>query len=372
MTWDLDELRCSVRPRRSRDVPGAPEKPLMVIHIGTHKTGTTAVQHYFATHRATLRRAGFVYPKAAVYGEQHATLPAAYMTKHPIIPPRYLERDPQRLVDRVREEVPPGFNALLSSEAFWELLTYLSWHFHDLHEALSRDWRVQYVYMMRDPHLKTWSALKHIARQGMVVDPAATYARDVTLTEGTEVALLAGYPESVRIEYDGKDSVDQLLGHLMSDPVVAASGMTPEERAVLGRMRRRRTPESEQRRINQDHSNPFSAAVTLCVTESLSTAHGIDEEGLGQLPRLYATLFGDARPDWSDLDLPDDSALHQRVRLVAALSGRIMSGDEVRSVRSRLGQPDTRRSAELKHCSAALDVALDALDQRLERAAERP
>jgi len=34
----------------------------LIVHIGSHKTGTTAIQRFAASHRATLRERGLWYP----------------------------------------------------------------------------------------------------------------------------------------------------------------------------------------------------------------------------------------------------------------------------------------------------------------------
>ena len=40
-------------------------KPRLVFHVGSHKTGTTALQHHFAAHRSELAEAGVLYPDVA-------------------------------------------------------------------------------------------------------------------------------------------------------------------------------------------------------------------------------------------------------------------------------------------------------------------
>jgi hypothetical protein len=61
-------LRLDCLRNRSSDI-----RPIF-LHIGTHKTGTSSIQHYLAKGRATLRRRGFVVP--AVAGQKnHYNLP---------------------------------------------------------------------------------------------------------------------------------------------------------------------------------------------------------------------------------------------------------------------------------------------------------
>lgn len=58
---------CSIsRPK----LPTLPSRPCF-IHIGTHKTGTTAIQVTMRTLAETLRREGVLYPSAAVYHAGH-------------------------------------------------------------------------------------------------------------------------------------------------------------------------------------------------------------------------------------------------------------------------------------------------------------
>lgn len=89
----------------------------LVIHVGVHKTGTTAIQHFLWRHAADLEQCGLVYPLA---GRPEG---AANPFGHHEIPWSFSERglySPRELLPRVRDEIAaaPAPTAILSSEEF--------------------------------------------------------------------------------------------------------------------------------------------------------------------------------------------------------------------------------------------------------------
>ena len=101
-------------------------RPVIIVHLGMHKTGTTSIQHFLARHRRRLREAGILYPRAGTHGEQHAALPASVLPTHPILPPALLDSDPALVIAAVDEEIRDAGVAVLSREVFWELLTFVA------------------------------------------------------------------------------------------------------------------------------------------------------------------------------------------------------------------------------------------------------
>src|SRR5699024_12805516 len=85
------------------------------LHIGAHKTGTTALQYFLWNNRKRLRKEGYLYPKLGLGGYSHGVLAN-------VIKPN--NRDPKlpEYSRRFREEVLNSRhdNSVLSSEVFLE------------------------------------------------------------------------------------------------------------------------------------------------------------------------------------------------------------------------------------------------------------
>lgn len=56
---------------------GGKSKPIIYLHIGTNKTGTTSIQKYFADNYAYFRKHGLLYPQTAMVGSAHYELSAS-------------------------------------------------------------------------------------------------------------------------------------------------------------------------------------------------------------------------------------------------------------------------------------------------------
>lgn len=79
----------------------------LILHVGTHKTGTTALQQFFWMNRERLRARGVLYPEG--FGTHHATLAAAVGQGNP---------GPLQGVLESREAAKAP-TVLISSENFW-------------------------------------------------------------------------------------------------------------------------------------------------------------------------------------------------------------------------------------------------------------
>lgn len=95
---------------------GARRPPTIYLHIGTNKTGTTALQDFFAAHRDTLAKHGLLYPRAAVHANAHH--PIAWQCGFHQGPPPPSELDAEALASQIKDEIAqhPGAAVLLSSE----------------------------------------------------------------------------------------------------------------------------------------------------------------------------------------------------------------------------------------------------------------
>lgn len=357
-------MRIALRRPGGRDDPpprNPTGKPVLVIHMGMHKTGSTSVQDFFAEHRTELQRAGYVYPESGLYGNQHAALPASYMAAHPILPASYLEQDPSPILAELRRAVPPGYNAVLSSEVFWELYIYLRWHFEALHELLSQEWEVLLVYVAREAHDKAWSSVKHMAREGLAFDPVATYHEDIRLSRLTEDALLAQFEHVTRIEYDGVDSVRQVLSYLISEPVATLARTLPEESAPLRSLVDARRPGPGLKRGNRDFASPCSPAVTLCISETMNAGSQVDPELRARLPVLYSALFRRHRDTAAARGLPSNADLHDRIRRTTDPGAGVLTEADRQAVARFLR--DERSRARRGRCPDIWQWALAMVEQ---------
>ncbi len=95
----------------------------VVLHIGTHKTGTTAIQRFAAANRAKLRSRGLWYPsydeiKLFVhYGHHHVSHAIANENGN-----RLSLEDARRFLDHVVTQKRPGETLLISAEPFYRHL----------------------------------------------------------------------------------------------------------------------------------------------------------------------------------------------------------------------------------------------------------
>jgi len=97
----------------------------VIIHIGTHKTGSTAIQAYLTKERNALKDNMIIYPKTgcpsiAKYGQHN--IPWSFVTNSEYIPSLYGEKlqipDSQELINKIIEEYTVEGVLILSSEEF--------------------------------------------------------------------------------------------------------------------------------------------------------------------------------------------------------------------------------------------------------------
>jgi len=92
----------------------------LIVHIGTHKTGTTAIQQFAAAHRDELRAQGLWYPSYADigvpehYGHHHFAHAVAGEEHGRVAP-----EDAPRFMESVRAGQAPGETVLLSAEPIY-------------------------------------------------------------------------------------------------------------------------------------------------------------------------------------------------------------------------------------------------------------
>lgn len=95
-------------------------KPKLFLHIGTHKTGTTSIQKFAASHRSELRKLGLVYP--ALKTKQGPRNPGHHHLAHALsdeASPSVSRIDALEFLKAVRDDVAEGESILLSAEPFY-------------------------------------------------------------------------------------------------------------------------------------------------------------------------------------------------------------------------------------------------------------
>lgn len=339
------------RHRPAGGAAGRDTRPVLVLHVGMHKTGSTSLQDFLSAHVGQLAAAGFVYPEVARFGNQHAALPAAYMDQHPALPSSLLNRDPQSVLQEILESVPGDANVLLSSEVFWELATYLRPAYSALVDLLRQHWDVRTLYVARDPHQKAWSSIKHMAREGRAFDPIETYRADVGATVETERYIRDTDPTAVRIPYDGDDTVKAVLAALAGHEPPCIAPLDDAQRAALRTMIGSRGPQRRRDRGNRDFSSPVSAAVTMAISETLSLRAPTHTVPLTSLARLHLALF--RTPAIGAVNgLPMSQDLESRVQRAA--HGPILTQSEHRALTALMRDHRVRARAALSGCTRTL------------------
>lgn len=95
----------------------------IVLHIGTHKTGTTAIQKYCASHRDALRRQGLWYPDYDLIGaEGHYAHHHLANALAGLSTSRGGEAEADRFLAGIRAGAGDHETVLISAESFWRHL----------------------------------------------------------------------------------------------------------------------------------------------------------------------------------------------------------------------------------------------------------
>ena len=97
-------------------------KPRLILHIGTHKTGTTGIQRFCAVNRETLLQAGILYPSYALIGEREHY--AHHRVAHGLSgnDPDWPAAKVARFLKEVAAQCPVDGQVLLSAEPFYRHL----------------------------------------------------------------------------------------------------------------------------------------------------------------------------------------------------------------------------------------------------------
>ena len=89
--------------------------PEIFLHIGRHKSGTSSLQHFFASNAETLKRLGYHYPEAMRQGIAHHKLANFFSDKH------LNSAEDTQEYQRFCQEIQQAEHVIISSEALQNL-----------------------------------------------------------------------------------------------------------------------------------------------------------------------------------------------------------------------------------------------------------
>ncbi|MQA73283.1 MAG: hypothetical protein GEU88_02840 [Solirubrobacterales bacterium] len=300
----------------------------LYLHIGRHKTGSTAIQHFFAANRAKLREQGLLYPQAGRPPKKGISYGHHLLARELTAPNQDSAGSWDDLVTEISNADEKAF--LLSSENF-DLLTEKE-QFAALHSRLS-DFDVKVIVYLRrqDEFLHAYyctDVLHHGQRRGFheyrkLPKIQADYLDFLSRWEATfgrQALIVRAYEESALVQGDvvpdicGQIAVDQSPGLIRPKrrrPLMAsyprnvincvrsarAAGFTKDEVAevrnlLLGVYR--------DRSSDADYLAPADRAALLGQFEESNEAVARRYLGRGD-----GVLF-------EDLDTGDDAAWHER------------------------------------------------------------
>ena len=147
----------------------ADTRPVLFVHAGLHKTGTTALQECLAQNREALRAHGILYPAAGCPGDA----PAQHNLAWQLARDRRFHSTYGTLDDAAEEIAAHGGNAIISSEDFETILQrpYLLNRLA-LHPKL-RAYRVVIVIYLREQCSYFQSLFLQLTRNGLTQDAAS-------------------------------------------------------------------------------------------------------------------------------------------------------------------------------------------------------
>jgi hypothetical protein len=334
-------------------IPSVWQKPHLVLHIGPHKTGSTAIQEFCNTHRGDLAEAGYWYPFAARWDVHHAGLPAAYMSEHAFVPAELVGQDPEAVIESLHAEAPPGFRVILSSEIFWELLMNDHAAFRAMLAMLRRFYKVTVVYFDRPEGDQAWSAVKHLTRSGFAEDAAEKYAFLIAENR-TAIKRLKAIPvPRIAIPYGG-DSV--------ADFVCLLARLT-----ALDRLRNRRGRSQaflkladvvgqSRKRVNSALEHPQAVAFTFEFARRLASAPPGTAEARRYLEWFLWKVLQMAEPleQWSAL--PSERIMRERTERANGRPGSLLTAEESLAWRELCEHESVWRFSERGRCEKALEL----------------
>jgi hypothetical protein len=325
-------------------------KPPLFLHIGPHKTGTTAIQLFCERNRNELAKAGLWYPKTGLASGQHMVLPGCYISHHPHIPESLLGGSPEELVADIEAEVPRGLTPVMSSEVFWELLCNQPTAFASVLEVLGRRYDVHIVMVERPAVERIWSAIKFKSRLGFAFDPVAEFRVLQGVACRAQERLEQRDCSLIRVPYDDADCISPFLRSVSSH--LAQRQLA--RRRILDALIQKCHAASSKLRENVSPSEPWFVAVTLEFSRRLMAA----KESSGKCQSRIATFLRDVMALGNGLEsmrlLPDEDAVFHRVVKASNTRSGFLTPVEVRVWEAICGHPIIQNLAMRTGCAGEL------------------
>ena len=330
--------------------PTSNHKPPLLLHIGPHKTGTTAIQLFCERNRTNLAKAGFWYPKVGVVSGQHMILPGCYLSHHPHIPPSLLGSCPEEVVAAIAAEVPRGLMPLMSSEVYWELLCNHPDAFESVLEVLGRRYHVHIVMVERPVVERVWSAIKFKSRLGFAFDPVAEFVALQDVCRDALEKLTKIDCSVIRVPYDDADCISPFLRTLSSQLQPRQTVQLHMLNALVERCR----AASSRLRENVAPSEPWYVALTFEFSRRLLAA----KESSAPYHNRMAAFVRDTMAIGNGLEsirlFPDEHTVFHRVVEANSSRVRLLTPMEVQAWESIFGHPSVQQVAMRTGCADEL------------------
>lgn len=187
----------------------------LVLHLGPHKTGSTAIQGFMDAQRQALAEGGVVYPVTGRVRQQHLGLADAFLRSHEDSP----AGDPLASLIRGLAEEAGDSAVFASSERFWRLALNEPEAFRRGIGRLADAFDLTLLYVRRDPFEQRWSAIRHRLRDGWIFNSFAhLHASVATYYPRGEALLRSLGVRLMPVGYDAQDQVGALLAAVQSLP----------------------------------------------------------------------------------------------------------------------------------------------------------
>lgn len=244
----------------------------LLIHVGLHKTGTTALQETLDLNYTTLLSDNILYPRTGLFLSQHALIPGTLFTSHHALDSVERSKDPQHYLDPLGQEVKQHepLLTIISSEVFTEV----SWNKAGclgIIERLSRPFaNTDILLTTRNVEGQALSSVCHILRDNMLgrcEDPVGLYFNMLKcLKTWYEFWQVSGLPiTEKRLE----DSDGNLVDYYIGDAIERYSHLARSRLRDFTKNQSARSPRS-----NADPYKPFFYLLAFILVNS-STSLGV-------------------------------------------------------------------------------------------------
>jgi len=170
----------------------------LLIHVGLHKTGTSAAQQVLFSKSADLKGHGILYPDSGIFDIHHALIPGCLIPEHPFLDRVQRSRNLNDYIDSLQIEISRCNPALtiISSEVFSEILLHGNTCLELIAKLSLPFTNTSILLTLRDFKAMSLSSLKHMQRELFTqsslgfdrafVDPIATFSESMTYFKSLE------------------------------------------------------------------------------------------------------------------------------------------------------------------------------------------